>query len=568
MLEVNKKITNLTFTFQSLFNKQTNGMMGYMDGGSLPFDINDFASASPKLNDLQSLMNDSYTPVPLPVPPVPSISTSSANNSMSSSSNYMGYDPMYSTSYEQYNQSMMYNNQNGPSQQASMFPYNQNQPTPNTFTSSSPAASYMPSNTSSFPSSAMQRASSFDNSGAEISDEYNPDTWELDMSWNTTQDSSFNHSLDGPQSPPNYDRKSVNTNVIEYIEPNLNENHITVSASDVDHRQLIVPMNGPSAIGAKDRSRLIDVDHRNLISLTDSPKSSDKDTTTTSAKDTDFRQMLMGSSMSANESKLVPPPSPPVMLLGSGMDTTDSGKSLSAMKHKSERGNCQCVSQSKRETKIKSKFLFFNRRQSIASEKWSRQHRKHRYGDVGRRFRSGTRISWYVHEMVNVSTCFQSVNRNKLFIGPSSDANNASSGSMDSSQAPMNMPPPNYNSNNSSLGTNNEFLHQMLMHQQPPHMNTNTRPPPRPLLEIPTAFNSPRPLMQHHNNQGTSDMNHGHHPYMNNPRGPTPLFNSTPPTPMNNFRGGPIMRNNSPYYRNQKGFRNNNFRGGNMRGNW
>lgn len=170
MLEVNKKITNLTFTFQSLFNKQTNGMMGYMDGGSLPFDINDFASASPKLNDLQSLMNDSYTPVPLPVPPVPSISTSSANNSMSSSSNYMGYDPMYSTSYEQYNQSMMYNNQNGPSQQASMFPYNQNQPTPNTFTSSSPAASYMPPNTSSFPSSAMQRASSFDNSGAEISD--------------------------------------------------------------------------------------------------------------------------------------------------------------------------------------------------------------------------------------------------------------------------------------------------------------------------------------------------------------------------------------------------------------
>lgn len=108
-------------------------------------------------------------------------------------------------------------------------------------------------------------------------EEYNPDSWEIDMSWNTTQNSSFNQSMDAPHSPPHYERKGVNTNVIEYIEPNMNDSHITGSR-DVDHRQLILPnMNGLSALGAKDHGRPIDVDHRNLISLTRSPKLGDKD---------------------------------------------------------------------------------------------------------------------------------------------------------------------------------------------------------------------------------------------------------------------------------------------------
>lgn len=47
------------------------------------------------------------------------------------------------------------------------------------------------------------------------------------MSWNTTQDSSFNQSMDAPHSPPLYERKGVNTNVIEYIDPSLNESHLT-----------------------------------------------------------------------------------------------------------------------------------------------------------------------------------------------------------------------------------------------------------------------------------------------------------------------------------------------------
>lgn len=56
----------------------------------------------------------------------------------------------------------------------------------------------------------------------------------------------------------------------------MNDSHIA-GAGDVDHRQLILPMNGLNALGAKDRGRLSDVDHRNLISLTGSPKLTEKD---------------------------------------------------------------------------------------------------------------------------------------------------------------------------------------------------------------------------------------------------------------------------------------------------
>lgn len=296
--------------------------MSYMDG-ALPFDISDFATTSPKGSDIQSMMNDSYT-VPQPVPPV--------SSSSAMSSNYMNYDPMYSSqmssSYDQYSQPLSYN---GPSQPPSMFPYGQSQPPPpNSFAASNQSGSYMHRPPPPMPP--------FDNNSADASasEEYNPDTWALD--WNPNQESSFNSSLDAPHSPPSYERKGVNTNVIEYIEPNLNDGHMT-GAGDVDHRQLILPMNGLSAIGAKDRSRLVDVDHRNLISLTGSPKLNEKDVTAaaTGLKDMDFRQMMPGGMPNAPpppsigaDNKLVPPPSPPVMLLAqSSVDSTDAGNLMS-----------------------------------------------------------------------------------------------------------------------------------------------------------------------------------------------------------------------------------------------
>lgn len=227
-------------------------MMSYMDGGHLPFDINDFSSASPKVNQahfqvinsnkeenfnvddfFKSLMPDSYTPaIPQPVPPAPTNFYGSA------------FQQQQVSNYDQFN----------------------------------PYQSY-PNNSNNFNNSIQPPLppSSFDGNQSNVAnDEYNPDSWEMDMSWNTTQDSSFNQTMDAPHSPPHYERKGVNTNVIEYIEPSANDSHLNASG-DVDHRQLILPMNGLSALGGKDRGRLIDVDHRNLISLTGSPKLTEKD---------------------------------------------------------------------------------------------------------------------------------------------------------------------------------------------------------------------------------------------------------------------------------------------------
>ncbi|KAL1377310.1 hypothetical protein pipiens_004205 [Culex pipiens pipiens] len=77
------------------------------------------------------------------------------------------------------------------------------------------------------------------------SDEYNS-TWDMSMTWDGPHDSSGFQGLDTPVSPPHYERKGDrNTNL-----PNM--------------AQL------PPAF-MKEKGRLMDVDHRNLISLTGSP---------------------------------------------------------------------------------------------------------------------------------------------------------------------------------------------------------------------------------------------------------------------------------------------------------
>lgn len=233
--------------------------MGYMDGGRLPFDINDFTTLSPKtieapiqvldstsnkdneIDDFfKTLMHDTYTPaIPQPVPAV------------GASNFYSAFQQQPTSSYDQFNQ---YDNSNV-NVSTSLFSGDTNN------------TAYNPRYSNAFNTSISQPP---------LPPPPNrQDSWEMDMSWNSAQDSSFNQSMDAPRSPPHYERKGVNTNVIEYIEP-VNDSHLT-GAGDVDHRQLILPMNGLSALGAKDRGRLIDVDHRNLISLTGSPKLSEKD---------------------------------------------------------------------------------------------------------------------------------------------------------------------------------------------------------------------------------------------------------------------------------------------------
>lgn len=276
--------------------------MGYMDGANLPFDINDFSATSPKQNESQhiqvisscgvnkendvsiddffkSLMPDSYTPVPQPVPPVAS----------SSSTNYYGGGytaPPPPTSYESHLHrfsATMHDTQFSTSSSVPPFP----RPPTNPFVRPPQQNPYGAANPSPYQQSTASNFNAplsqpplppFERS---TGDEYNPDSWEMDMSWNTSQESNFDQPLDAPHSPPHYERKGVNTNIIEYIDPSVEDT--LAGASDVDHRQLILPMNGLSAIGAKDRGRLVDVDHRNLISLTGSPKLTDKESSTIEA---------------------------------------------------------------------------------------------------------------------------------------------------------------------------------------------------------------------------------------------------------------------------------------------
>lgn len=258
------------FGLQGLFGTQQNRMMSYMDGGRLPFDINDFTSSSPKGIEAQiqvldpsntsnnkdneiddffkTLMHDTYTPA-IPPQPVPAVG---------SSSGYYGHGQSFggppTSSYDQFNQydsGNVSSNLFGGGDTSGSSSYNQ--PYANTFNT--------PISQPPLPPTANRQES-----------------WgDMDMSWGAGgQDQSFNQSMDAPRSPPHYERKGVNTNVIEYIEPGLNDSHMTGSG-DVDHRQLVLPMNGLNALGAKDRGRLIDVDHRNLISLTGSPKLTEKD---------------------------------------------------------------------------------------------------------------------------------------------------------------------------------------------------------------------------------------------------------------------------------------------------
>ncbi|XP_055591692.1 nuclear receptor coactivator 6 isoform X2 [Uranotaenia lowii] len=100
------------------------------------------------------------------------------------------------------------------------------------------------------------------------SDEYNS-TWDMSMSWDGPHDTTGFQSLDTPVSPPHYERKGANSNMIEYIDGSVvNEDG---PLQDVDHRQLPGGMISLPSAFMKDKGRLMDVDHRNLISLTGSP---------------------------------------------------------------------------------------------------------------------------------------------------------------------------------------------------------------------------------------------------------------------------------------------------------
>lgn len=102
-----------------------------------------------------------------------------------------------------------------------------------------------------------------------LSDEYNPENWDLDMSWNNSQTDSFNQTIETPVSPPHFEREGRSESVVEYTEHGHDSESLNPT-SDVDHRQLRLP-NAPANLINSEKVRSADVDHRNLISLTGSP---------------------------------------------------------------------------------------------------------------------------------------------------------------------------------------------------------------------------------------------------------------------------------------------------------
>ncbi|GAB0098270.1 uncharacterized protein DMENIID0001_139850 [Sergentomyia squamirostris] len=92
-------------------------------------------------------------------------------------------------------------------------------------------------------------------------------SWGSDaLEWLTDNPGNYDPNLQTPSSPPHFEQKPPNeTGIIEYIE----ETEIS-SAGDIDHRQLPLP-SALIPLPSKAKSRAVDVDHRNLISLTGSP---------------------------------------------------------------------------------------------------------------------------------------------------------------------------------------------------------------------------------------------------------------------------------------------------------
>ncbi|XP_004521819.1 regulation of nuclear pre-mRNA domain-containing protein 2 [Ceratitis capitata] len=160
-------------------------------------------------------------------------------------------------------------------------------------------------------------------------------TWNMNMSWTSLDNSNLSNSsytrdsIDTPVSPPHFEREpnSSAAAAIEYSEHHTS--NVLVSQQDVDHRQLHLPaFDVPAAdlgikLGlSKEKTRQLDIDHRNLISLTGSPHGNDSDKKSWLAEDqgflgsnsgdVDYRSLqasgVESTSISSPQGLMAPPP--------------------------------------------------------------------------------------------------------------------------------------------------------------------------------------------------------------------------------------------------------------------
>lgn len=230
-------------------------MNGYGGGGSflnndapLPFDLNEFYRESPPPVDQNSIQVIHSQDPHHPTPPLNDF-----------------YNSLIPSKLETYNPEMSFNYQSSQPPLPSVPPlsnYQNSAPAAYMVAPPPPPASY---NASSHMEYSAQMNASIPLPPQNMSDDY---------SWNSWSNQS---SIETPHSPPHFERKGHGNNTIEYVDDSLRAIN---ESNDVDHRQsMTAGSDGMKGEKTLDSHRIaiylvsiiLDVDHRNLISLTGSP---------------------------------------------------------------------------------------------------------------------------------------------------------------------------------------------------------------------------------------------------------------------------------------------------------
>lgn len=212
----------------NFYNSNMNGFGSYLNNDTaLPFDLNEFYRESPPpvdQNSIQVLNSQDQTPA----------SAAPLNDF---------YNSLIPSKLEAYNPEMSFGSYQPPPP-----------PLPSNF-SNNTASNYMiapPPPPATYNATQINFSPGIPLPPPSMNQSIDEYAWN---SWNSTP-------IETPHSPPHFERKGHENNMIEYIDESLR----TINeANDVDHRQL--------SRGESDGS-MKDVDHRNLISLTGSPSQS------------------------------------------------------------------------------------------------------------------------------------------------------------------------------------------------------------------------------------------------------------------------------------------------------
>lgn len=206
-------------------NEDNMGYMNFMQHGSLPFNMNDFNRDSPPLHGNQSIqVINSASDVP--VAPLNDFYNSLIPSKLE------GYNPEAPSVFNSYGNNNYTAPPPPPSQHAPISNYNDNQmnylcppppPMPTSNTGYNPSMDYG-HHTQQSPLMPPPMPPALDQSA-----DY---SWN-EMRWNSFKDDSY--SIETPVSPPHFERKGHENDMIEYIDESLRD---MSNSGDIDHRQM------------------------------------------------------------------------------------------------------------------------------------------------------------------------------------------------------------------------------------------------------------------------------------------------------------------------------------------